>query len=82
MKRTRRIEIVTYSRRVMLTDGEPDAPVMTDLAAAAAVAILSGTAGEMSDALSQARKRQRQRSGSEAPLARRWRFWPAWLKGK
>jgi len=74
LKRTRRIEIVTYSRRVMMTDSEPDAPVMTDFAAA----ILAGTAGEMSAALREAGEPQA--SGSEAPLARRWRFWPAWLK--
>ena len=46
MKRTRRIEIFRYSRRVRCTDGDADADAAARGAYAVAIGILSMTAGD------------------------------------
>lgn len=73
MKRTRRIEIVQYTRRVTLTDGAA--------AASAEYAARIGMPSTPPEAMpSTADDANRHPTGSEAPLPRRRRSWLDWLK--
>lgn len=81
MKRTRRIEVVRYSRRIMLTDGDADADVAARDEYAAAIGILSMTPGDTPSGPSLSDDASGQAADFEVctPQRRRW-YWLSWLK--
>ena len=79
MKRTRRIEIVRYTRRVTQTRDEADATAKAEYAAA--IGALSMSPGDTRSAPDQSDDASGQPVESEARTTQRrsW-FWLAWLK--
>lgn len=79
LKRTRRIAIVKYSRRVTLTSDDADANATATAEYQAAIDTLLMTPGDTPAAPEDADDAQAVESEPYTPQRRPW-FWLAWLK--